>query len=71
MKLKIMLVIVSDKFLDKLRLELLKIIFDKAIVLTMFILPIKVSFLFFQMFKILFIFRSFSSKLSLSALVVS
>ena len=46
-----MLLILSDKFLGKLRLELLKINFDKAKVLTIFILPIKVNFPVFQMFQ--------------------
>ena len=43
----------------------------KARVLTMFILLIKASFLFFQIFKIFSILRNFSSKLSLAALVAS
>ena len=49
-----MLLILSDKFLGKLRLELLKINFDKAKVLTIFILPMKVNFPVFQMFQNLF-----------------
>ena len=61
-KLTIMLLILSDKFSGKIRLELFKINFDKTKVLTIFILPIKINFLFYKIFKILSIFRSFSSK---------
>ena len=70
-KLKIMLLIVSDKFKGKVRFELLKINFDKPRALTIFILPIKVSFLFFQIFNTFSMFRSFSLKLRLFALVVA
>ena len=58
-KLKIMLLTAPDKQLGELRFELLKINLDKARVLTMLILPIKVSFLFFQIFKIFSILRNF------------
>jgi len=54
-----MLLIVSDKFLGKLRLELLKLNFDKARVLTMFILPIKVSFYFSRYLKSYSYFTAF------------
>ena len=46
-KLTIMLLIFSDKFSGKIRLELFKINFDEAKVLTIFVLPIKINFLFY------------------------
>ena len=52
MKLKIILLILSIRDLDTVSNELQYMSFDKPNVLTILILPIKVSFLFFQLLSV-------------------
>ena len=52
MKLKIILLILSMRDLDTVSKELQYISLDKLNVLTILILPIKVSFLFFQLLSV-------------------
>ena len=54
MKPKIILLILSIRDLDTVSNELQYMSFDKPNVLTMLILPIKVSFLFFQLLSVFF-----------------
>ena len=67
MKLKIILLILSIRDLDMVSNELQYMSFDKPNVLTILILPIKVSFLFFQLLSVFSKEQSFSSKLRVLA----
>ena len=67
MKPKIILLILSIRDLDTVSNELQYMSFDKPNVLTILILPIKVSFLFFQLLSVVSKEQTFSSKLRLLA----
>ena len=66
-KLKIILLILSIRDLDTVSNELQYTSFDKPNVLTILILPIKVSFLFFQLLSVFSKEQTFSSKLRVLA----
>ena len=67
MKLKIILLILSIRDLDTVSNELQYISFDKPNLLTILILSIKVSFLFFQLLSVFSKEQTFSSKLRVLA----
>ena len=62
MKPKIILLILSIRDLDTVSNELQYMSFDKPNVFTILILPIKVSFLFFQLLSVFSKEQTFSSK---------
>ena len=70
MKLKIILLILSIRDLDTVSNELQYMSFDKPNVLTILILPIKVSCLFFQLLSVYSKEQTFSSKLRVLKLFV-
>ena len=67
MKPKIILLILSIRDLDTISNELQYMSFDKPNVFTILILPIKVSFLFFQLLSVFSKEQTFSSKLRVLA----
>ena len=72
MKLKIILLILFMRDLDTVSKELQYMSFEKpSYVLTILILPIKVSFLFFQLLSVFSKEQTFSSKLRVLALILS
>ena len=71
MKLKIILLILFMRDLDTVSKELQYMSLDKPNVLTISILPIKVSFLFFQLLSVFSKEQTFSSKLRVLALILS